>query len=384
MSGETRSNPPSPADESSGPGVEAAAPDARERQYPCKGCGAGLLFRPGSDSITCPYCGFVEPIPRTAQSIAEYGFNEHLAKPKRGLATTGRDVRCAGCGAIVHLEAETKSTRCTFCGTAHVDPVGDVGEADVRPEAVAAFRIEAREAEKRFHEWVAKLWFAPSSLREDAREARVKGIYCPYWTYDAHTTSHYTGERGDAYYTTETYTAMVNGKPQTRTRQRRHVRWTFVSGTHEAFFDDVLVSGSDHRDLDLEFDARRLVPYAPHYLAGFEAERPSVTVETGWARARERIVEAVRAACRRRIGGDEQRLHSVDTAYRGITFKMVLLPVWLSSFRWREKTYRFQVDGQTGRVRGERPWSFWKIFFFVLGLLALIGLVATVVALAQR
>jgi len=75
------------------------------------------------------------------------------------------------------------------------------------------------------------------------------------------------------------------------------------------------------------------------------------------------------------IGGDRQRISGVDTEIGTLTFKHVLLPVWLAAYKYRGKTYRFVVNGRTGAVQGERPYSGWKIFFAVLfGLLIAGGL----------
>ena len=72
------------------------------------------------------------------------------------------------------------------------------------------------------------------------------------------------------------------------------------------------------------------------------------------------------------IGGDEQRIYSVNTKYNDITFKHVLLPIWISAYRFKNKVYRFLINGRTGEVQGERPWSVWKIIFFSLSIAAVV------------
>lgn len=356
---------------------EAPPDDGEERRFPCKGCGAGLHYIPGSLSIQCSYCGFKENIPHTADEISEFCYNEYLAKPKRGLGVEGRDVQCQPCAAIIRFEAQTKSTRCPFCGTVLVDVKSDEGGGDVRPEAVAPFAITQKFAENAFHKWVRSLWFAPGLLKQEANRTQIRGVYCPYWTYDAHTMSSFSGLRGDHYYVTQTYTTRINGKPATQTRQVRRTRWRPVSGTHEQFFDDTTVCGSGV-DLQLSYSKENLKPYDPAFLAGFDAQLPDIRVEDGWGRAKSVISDRIRAACCRKIGGDVQTGVKVQTAWRGITFKMVLLPVFVSTYRYKNKTYRFQVDGQTGKVSGQRPWSFWKI----AGLLCVIALLLLSAALA--
>ena len=358
--------------------------EQKPRRFPCKGCGAGLEFKPGGDSIRCPYCGFVEKIPRTADEIDEFSFNDYLAKPKKGLGIDGRDVRCGQCAAIVHLEKTTKATRCPFCGTAIVDELGDAGDADVRPEALAPFKIEPNEAQRLFLVWLKGLWFAPSILRQEIRDSRVRGTYCPHWTFDSHTSSAYQGERGDAYYVTMMVPVTVSGKTTLQSQQVRHMRWSFASGNYETFFDDVLVPAGSAPRLGLAYRSKALVPYDPSYLSGFDAERPSVPVEAGWSVAKAWMDNAIYQACCARIGGDEQRGVRVKTAFRGITFKMVLLPVYVSTYRFQNKAYRFQVDGQTGKVIGDRPYSVLKILALVLVIAIILGLAALVAALVSN
>ena len=74
------------------------------------------------------------------------------------------------------------------------------------------------------------------------------------------------------------------------------------------------------------------------------------------------------------IGGDQQRIHDIDTTISDVTFKHILLPVWLAAYKYNNKTYRFVVNGRTGRVQGERPWSAIKITIaIVLALIVAAG-----------
>jgi len=142
----------------------------------------------------------------------------------------------------------------------------------------------------------------------------------------------------------------------------------------------VLVVGSSSlpRDLaeELEpWDVGNLVSYADEYLSGFIAERYQVDLRQGWTRAGERMEEVIRGDVRRHIGGDHQRIHSLTTTHSRVTYKHVLLPMWICSYRYKEKVYRFLVNARTGEVQGQRPWSWVKI---TLTALAVAGVVLTV------
>ena len=80
------------------------------------------------------------------------------------------------------------------------------------------------------------------------------------------------------------------------------------------------------------------------------------------------------------IGGDEQRISEIKTRYDAITFKHLLLPVWLLAYRYHDKSYQIFINAVTGEVQGERPYSFWKIFLTVL---LAVGIVGAVVAVSK-
>ncbi|MBI4568162.1 MAG: hypothetical protein HY719_07170 [Planctomycetes bacterium] len=358
------------------------------RQFPCRGCGASLEFSPEARSVACPYCGHAEEIPDTPEKIKEHRFSPTLAKKKaaRGYGEKKRSVLCPRCAARTVVDQEVTATRCAFCGSpvAIDDALDPSLEEVIAPEAVLPFQIERRQAEDLFRHWVKRLWFAPTALTGAAALEKIAGLYRPYWTYDAHTANAYEGERGDAYYVTQTYTVMVNKTLQTRTRQVRHVRWSWVTGTFNRFFDDLLIDAGRGLSFEPTYDLAALRAFDPRYLSGFEAERYSLSLDDGWARARGLIDAALAADARRRVGGDEQRNVSLHTAYTAVSYKHVLLPVWVATYLFGGKVYRFHVNGQSGEVRGERPWSPWKIAALVLALLALAAIIAVAIAVAAR
>jgi hypothetical protein len=223
------------------------------------------------------------------------------------------------------------------------------------------------------------LWFAPNALKKRARaENKMSGVYVPYWTYDCQAYTRYHGERGDHYYVTETYRTTVNGKSVTRTRQKRKTRWTRVSGTVWDNFNDVLVLAS--RSLPKRYteklepwDLRNLVPYQDDYLSGFRTESYQVDLEEGFVEAKEIMHEKILSTIHGDIGGDRQRVHNMTTRHDDLTFKHILLPVWVSAYRYANKSYRFLINARTAEVQGERPYSWVKITLAILFVIAVIA-----------
>jgi hypothetical protein len=175
---------------------------------------------------------------------------------------------------------------------------------------------------------------------------------------------------------------MVDGRPQHRTRQVRHVRWTWKSGTHQAFYDDILICASKGLSGGLTkkiepFNTKAIVPYADGLLAGFEAEEYSVDPRSGWQQANQIMLSAERQECSRMLDGDTQRFLQVSTQLSKATFKHLLLPVYIASYQYGGKPWRFLVNGQTGEVQGEAPID-WKKVLLVAGVI-----VGAVVLLAK-
>lgn len=351
---------PDPQDLTSAPSsVEAAV-----HRFPCRQCGADVEYAPG-EGLKCPFCGHLQGEPGSPAEVKEYDFDSYMQHQKTGYsAEKTQEIHCKGCGATSTVSGDTASAACAFCGAAVVmrEPSEDV----IRPEGVVPFKVDKREVAKRFRAWVARLWFAPNALKSAVEEERIQGVYRPYWTYDSATRSWYQGQRGEYYYETEHYTDS-QGKRQSR--EVRKTRWHPASGQVRKFFDDVLVSAGRPLEWNTEYDLGAIKLYDPGFLAGWQAERYTTTVKDGWTRAKEVIDAGIKDLVASDIGGDEQRVERVDTAYNAIRFKHVLLPLYLSSYAFSGKIYRFQANGQSGDVRGQRPWSIWKILFFVMALL---------------
>lgn len=356
------------------------------KTFKCRNCAAIMRFIPGEDLHKCSHCGHENPIPKSETDIKELDFRSHLAQLSDGEQTLEQiTVKCDGCGAETTTDPNVTADECPFCGSHIVSTASS--SRQIKPRSLLPFEITHKQGKEAFTRWISTLWFAPNRLKQIARrEDKLTGMYVPYWTYDSDTTSFYRGSRGEHYWVTKHYTTRVNGKTVRRTRRVRKTRWYPASGTVWGSFNDILILASESLPREytekLEpWDLRNLVPYKDEYLSGFRAESYHVDLAEGFGRARLIMDEGIRELVRRDIGGDEQRISSVNTQYDTITFKHILLPVWISAYRYKGDTYRFLINARTGEVQGERPWSWVKI---ALAAAAVIALIATVVAFSQH
>lgn len=352
-------------------------------QFPCDQCGASLHYSPGASALTCSYCGHVNPIAEVDLRIPELDYQKTIQRLADQRTTeTVVSVQCSDCGASFHLSPDTHADVCEFCGS------GIVAETEqhrqLEPQGVLPFAITQSEADHAFQDWLKRLWFAPSKLKSHVKGQRnLTGIYQPYWTFDSQSGAVYQGERGTYYQVPQRVVVYVNGRQQVRTQMVTKVRWRSVSGKVQRLFDDVLILAS--RSLPEKITKRlrswnlqALKHYDNAYLSGFKSEMYQGGPEQGFAEAYQVMEQVLRNDIVHDIGGDLQRITHMRSWHEDIRFKHILLPIWAAAYKFGGKSYRFIVNGQTGEVQGERPYSIWKIMFAVLGLILIALLFFTV------
>lgn len=373
-----------------------------QHNYPCPQCGAEMRFAPAEGKLRCGHCGHEEAAagrgapPPPPQSLLDVPSTRARHQAARAALTEQdlhaalanalppaameerRTITCPSCGASFEFDADTHAAECPFCATPIVTDTGATRQ--IKPQAVVPFKLTEKEARAAMNRWLGNLWFAPGGLQDYARKGRaLNGLYVPYWTFDADTRTDYVGQRGEAYYETQIVTVNVNGQMQQQEQTVRRIAWYPASGTVGRSFDDVLVIAANslpvHYVEALEpWDLGSLLPYSPDYLAGFRAEGYTIGLKDGFGTARAKMQPVIESDVRMDIGGDEQMIQGMDTTTSNETFKHVLLPIWMAAYKYQGKTYRFVVNGQTGRVQGERPWSAWKIAGAVAAAIVAVGI----------
>lgn len=345
-------------------------------RFPCPQCAADMTFEPTSQSLNCPYCGHRVEIDAPAGEAKEYDLSagEALCSTDWGRATNV--IHCESCGARAVLEANSTAQTCSFCGSSHVVKQDEL--PGIKPESLIPFQISAPAAEDAFKKWVGGRFFAPGDLKSSYQAKQLRGVYVPFWTYDSDTYSAYHAQKGTHYWVTVPVTVTRNGKTVVEHRQQMRTRWRPVSGTFAKFYDDELIHASERLDEILtgsfgRYDLQKLVEYRPEYLSGFAAEKYSIDLKQGWQRAKESVKRKIADGIVRQINGDTVRSLQFTASFDRVTFKHLLLPLWISSYTYKGKLYRFLVNGQSGEVHGEAPVSALKVTACVALGLALVA-----------
>jgi len=337
------------------------------------------VYSPETQDLMCKHCGHHYPVPTLPEPIHEYDF-ETAVKELAHLRTTVSPsktisiTQCPSCGAQFSFKEHEHAGSCPYCGTPVV--AGTAHARFIHPRSLLPFLITQKQAIEVYDKWIGSRWFAPSSLKSHSkRDEKLTGIYLPYWTYDSQTYNPYRGQRGTIYYDRQVYTAYVNGRAVQRVRTVARIRWKPVSGQVNLYFDDVLIGATKTLPRTIinhlkPWDLENLVPYSEEYISGFRSELYQITVDQGFLQAENIMEQRIHQAIRRDIGGDRQRISTVNTRHENTTFKHLLLPVWSAAFKYRGKTYRYVINGRNGKIQGERPYSFVKIAFAVIAIIA--------------
>jgi ribosomal protein S27E len=355
------------------------------RKHPCPECGGDAEWNASKQALACPYCGTIVPWTDgenpLGAAIIEHDLEAALASipdEARGLGEEKKSVKCESCHAISVFDSNRAAQRCDFCGSPSIVPADDLRDL-ITPESLLPAAIPQTKVRDQLRDWYGSRWFAPNKLKRAALTDTLHGIYLPYWTFDAHVDADWTAESGYYYHVTETFRGS-DGK--TQTRQVRKIRWEHSAGNLSHFFDDDAVPGTVgvHNTLLRKVEPfptlTDLKPYDPAFIRGWTVERYQIDLRQAAQTSRLQMDEVIRQLCAREVPGDTHRNLEVSSTYRGRTFKHILVPVWLVTYNYGAKSWQVVVNGYTGKMAGEHPYSWIKITLAVLAVVLIIMLIA--------
>jgi hypothetical protein len=352
-------------------------------KHPCAACGAQAEWNPSKQLLVCPFCGTSAPFTVDANgALVENDLTRALRElpdDERGWMTAKRSVQCQSCKAVSVFDPERVGQNCDFCGSPALVPYEEI-KAPIRPQSLLPFKVSQPQVREQIRSWYASKWLAPNALKDKALVDRVKGVYIPYWTFDAQAVCPWEAEAGHYYYTTESYT---DSQGRRQTRQVQHVRWEPASGQVDHFFDDEPIPGTQgisHALLQQiePFPMKDLINYDTAFLSGFVVEHYQIVLVDAAENSKAAMSKKLFDLCAGQVPGDTYRNLQIHPTFSGQTFKLVLVPVWLLLYTFGSRTFQVLVNGYTGRMAGKYPYSAWKIFFLIM--LALIALMIFVLA----
>ena len=340
-------------------------------KFPCPACGGGMFFDPESGGMKCEFCENTIEFEKEGEGIKEYDFFDAPTEPVDDEAWGENiSIKCSNCGAETILNPEAISDFCAFCGSAHIVKQDQI--SGIPPESVLPFAITRKIAKQSFRHWLRKRFFAPRALKTETSVAKLNGTYVPYWTYDSSVSYVYSAQAGTHYNVTAYRT--VGSKRESYQQQK--TRWRNVHGNSKKDFDDIQIRATDKVPPNIlgglePFPLKDLAVFKPEFLSGFIAERYSINLQDGWESAKQKINSDLESEIRDAVAADEVRDVKLACTYNNVLYKHILVPIWLSTYLFKDKTYQIMVNGANGRVSGTAPVSVGKVILTVFVVLAI-------------
>jgi hypothetical protein len=356
-------------------------PDEQHQEvvdFRCPQCDGAKAFSTDNGALTCSFCGYHEAaaqevVGRTAE---QFEFTvETMERATQGWGTERKELVCDRCSAHTTIPTDMLTHTCPFCGSNQVVQIKAPQDV-LRPRFLLPFSVSGDVCRTNTAVWLGSSWMTPRDLTRLAHGTDFNPIYLPAWTFDAQTSADWRAEVGH----TRTRTTGSGKNRRTTT----YTEWRWESGHVNLDFDDLLVNGASTLSQKLlqeaaNFNLDSLVAYEPALLAGIRAQAYDVPLDAAWEKARQRMRERTKSACRSQASTGQIRNFSMNLDFSHESWRYVLLPIYIATYRYNHKPYQLLVNGQTGKVAGQRPVA-WRRVTAVFGLSLLPALVAALVA----
>lgn len=326
----------------------------------------------GDGALRCPYCNHSEPVCAFNEETEDIDFS--AAEASDAWLEPMQTLRCQNCGRYSIRTAGQAPSACAYCSGGPLVPTDE--PAGIRPGWIAPFKLTAAQAGTRVSAWLKKRWLVPFSFADKHTKDSLQGVYLPYWSFNTAAKSSYYGQAGNYYHDTEINTSSSGDRTETKERRVRKIRWRMVSGNYEKKFNDIIFGDAGQTDAKIikgvePFKLSELVAYDPQYVAGFTVEHYGAGLKGTWERAKAYMNAILRADITAIVkrGSNVTGTVNICTRYTDVRYRLILLPLWIASYRFKNKVYNVYINGQTGENIGDSPVSALKI-----------GIIAAVVA----
>ena len=325
-------------------------------EYKCPCCDAGLVFGNDIQKMKCPYCDneFELETVRTYNESLEMGdeaeFQWEDQEKNQWTEEETQELHgfvCTACGGEIVTEQTTAATFCPYCGNPTILP-GRVS-GGLKPNGVIPFKLGKEDAKAAFQKLCKKKPLLPKFFTQEHQVEKITGIYVPFWLYDCDSRfqgnyratrihhwsdSHYNYTRTDYFHLIRGATAAFASIPMDASKK----------------MDDAIMESIE------PFDYSQIVDFETAYLSGYFADKYDVEAEDGQDRIRERVSASMDSLVSSSILGyascvpTSRQLHVNHGSA-----KYVLLPVWMLYTKYKDKSYVFAMNGQTGKMTGTFP-----------------------------
>jgi DNA-directed RNA polymerase subunit RPC12/RpoP len=338
--------------------------------FSCPNCGAPLEYLLQANALSCLHCGLVQEITERSAVDDEQDM-ARILPTERGhrWAASQHQMVCEQCGAHSLWAIGQTAAECPYCGSRQLLESEET-QGLVDPHGIAIMKVNESQAMESVLQWLGKGWTVPDDLMEAARRSLLRSAYYPFWTFDGTAEMSWTG------YVDQGYGDNHN--------------WVKREGTEYEMFDDVLVPGLTSFKFKTlnnlgDFYIKDIVEFKPEYLAGWPAMTYDRPLAKATLLAREQIARKLRREINSRAlqGRYKRDFRAGNLNWSDMTFKHILLPLWIGTYRYKGGEYPVMINGQTGKVTGEKPRDTFKVFGIIVSIIVTIivlGLIGVIVA----
>ncbi len=309
-------------------------------RFMCPNCGARMSFAPDGQTLTCDFCASGEAVSGTNNIAEEKDFFSTMATLRGHSKPVARKVfHCNGCGAEFLLPPNDISESCAYCASPHVVSHEETREL-LDPDAIIPHAFDQRRAARLLVEWVQEYQFTPQG-----RVLPPRGFYLPVWTFDFAGFISYSGQR---------YETEHNGF------QEQMVMIT-EKGEYPVYIDDLVIPANHQYKKNIlklieSYNLRDAKPYDARYLVNWAAEAYEIALGDASLEARSQAYKGYKEKVRRQFSN----LSNLNTSSANLaidSYKLLMLPIWMTSYPFDGQDHLVIINGETGVVQGELPKS---------------------------
>ena len=323
-------------------------------EYKCPCCDAGLKFETEAQKLSCEYCGNSFDL----ETIAVYNEDTKSAESFNWTEREASDwtdeeqnhlqsFQCPSCGGEIMTEETTAATFCPYCENPAIMPRRLSG--GLKPDAVIPFKTSKEDAQTAFSKLCKGKPLLPKDFVNQQRLEKITGMYVPFWLYNC------AGDQEGRYRATR-----VHFWSDSRYNYKRTDYYLLTRGAKADFACIPMDASTKMDNVIMEsiepFDYSQMMDFDTAYLTGYLADKYDVEHTIGEERIRQRVGSTLDDQINNSMIGYTSTIPlQKQLNIEHSKAKYVLLPVWMLHSRYKDKTYVFAMNGQTGKMTGTFP-----------------------------
>lgn len=323
-----------------------------------------MHYDPAQAALKCDYCGTLREVDKRV-----VGRRDYFAERAHGNVENAKHVYiCPNCSSEVELDSFDTAASCPYCGATNI--IEQSAQDILLPDSILPFSVAKETALNSGKKYIKRKLFAPRALKKDFRADNFEGTYIPSFVFSADTFSTYEGKLGER-------RVRTVGTGKNRHTETYYV-WYHVDGSHGKVFEDLSMEATKQLSQPelrsiLPYDMQMVEAFEKEYIAGFNAESYNEHIDSCFDRAKNVMEDVIKREIVARYNADEVAYLNVNTIYNTVKFRYTLLPLWICRYKYKNKAYRFIVNGRTGRSAGKVPVSPLRVLAAVFIALAAIA-----------